>query len=263
MAAETKTSEAGASAAPLPLTEGDMHEFIECARYGELEDVESYVADGADVNFQGHGGSTALHKAAANGHVEVVRFLASKGAKLLPNESASTPLHWAAMNGQGDTVKLLLELYDDSVDVLAKNSFGRSAMTEALSRGHEDVARQILMHKSADVPPSSAAAAGGAGGPSAGVGEGSGDGDGDGFVEEETDDEVGEEGEGTAAPAGGEASAEAAGAGAGAASGGAGSGSAAAAAGAPGSEPASATTSASEGSGAAAGGAAAVAPSTA
>lgn len=258
MAAETKTPEAGAAAAPVPLTEGDMHEFIECARYGELEDVESYVADGADVNFKGHGGSTALHKAAANGHVEVVRFLASKGAKLLTNESASTPLHWAAMNGQGDTVKLLLELYDDSVDVLAKNSFGRSAMTEALSRGHEDVARQILMHKSADVPPSSLVAAGGAGGPSAGAEEGSGDGD--GFVEEETDDEVGEEGEGTAAPAGSEASAEAAGAGAGAAAGGAGSGSASAA-GAPGSEPA--PTAASEDSDAAAGGAAAAAPSTA
>lgn len=174
------------SSAPT-FTEEDLLAFHDCARYGELEDVALCLSEKVPVDWQDEKGSTALHKAAANGHAAVIKLLASHGAKFLPNESKSTPLHWAAMNGEKDAVAALLEAYDDSVDVLAKNDSGRSAMTEALTRGHEEVARILLAHKSGEQVAASGAgaAAGGAGA------EGEG-----GPEEEETDEEVDDDGEG-------------------------------------------------------------------
>ena len=39
-------------------------ELLECARYGELEEVVALVAAGADVNAADEAGSTALHNGA-------------------------------------------------------------------------------------------------------------------------------------------------------------------------------------------------------
>jgi hypothetical protein len=184
-------AEAAPPAASAVFTEEDQSEFIECARYGETADVELFLKDGIDVNITDGAGSTALHKAAANGHVDTVKLLAGHGAKFSTNGSGNTPLHWAALNGQKETVELLLELYDDVIeDVLAKNAFGRSAMTEALNRGHEEIARMILSHKSV--------APGGAKGGGAAAGAGGDEGDEDGPVEEETDEEVEEDDEAAA-----------------------------------------------------------------
>lgn len=44
-------------------------EILECSRYGEDEDLHSYLVGGGDANAHDEGGTTALHKAAANGHV--------------------------------------------------------------------------------------------------------------------------------------------------------------------------------------------------
>lgn len=37
-------------------------EILECARYGEEEELREYLAAGADVNYIDEGGNTALHK---------------------------------------------------------------------------------------------------------------------------------------------------------------------------------------------------------
>lgn len=47
---------------------------------------------GADVDFAATGGSTALHMACANGHIDAVRILLSRRAVHVPNESGNTPL---------------------------------------------------------------------------------------------------------------------------------------------------------------------------
>jgi hypothetical protein len=54
--------------AAAPITEEDNLELLECARYGETEDLLALLDAGADVNFRDAGGNTALHKACANGH---------------------------------------------------------------------------------------------------------------------------------------------------------------------------------------------------
>jgi ankyrin repeat protein len=55
---------------------------------------------------------------------------------------------WAALNQQLEAVRVLLEQYPDQ-DVLAKNTAGRSALTEAFSTGNMEVVNLLLQHPSA------------------------------------------------------------------------------------------------------------------
>ena len=74
------------------------------------------------------GGTTAMHKAAANAEIQCMQILKSYGAKLTKNKNGNTPVHWAAQNGKLEALKFLIENYDD-VDVLDKNDFGVSALS--------------------------------------------------------------------------------------------------------------------------------------
>lgn len=68
------------------------------------------------------------------------------GANHAPNNSGNTPLHWASSAGHTKTVKLLLSKFKD-IDVLQKNKFGKSALTEgfagaaATSKDDDDTAK--------------------------------------------------------------------------------------------------------------------------
>ena len=132
-------------------TPDDCAELLECARYGEDDDLDLMkvlLAKGVPVDHADDGGNTALHKASANGHVDIVRFLAGIGASHKPNSSGNYPLHWAVQQGQVGAAKVLLELFAD-VDVLAKNSFGRSVNTEAFEKGDAQLVELVLQHPSA------------------------------------------------------------------------------------------------------------------
>lgn len=125
-------------------------ELLECSRYGDI-DVVRVILDCfptlQDITTD-DSKSTALHKACANGHASTAQLLMDRGAKFGPNESGNTPLHWAASNGHADVVKLLLEHYKE-IDVLEKNDFGRSSLTEGFGSKSTDTARLLLEHDSA------------------------------------------------------------------------------------------------------------------
>jgi ankyrin repeat protein len=110
------TAVAGAAAPGGELAE----ELADCARYGEEEEVKQLIATAAAssdiaavvdlVNTPASSGNTALHMAAANGHVEICACLLEAGAATdTKNGSGNTPLHWAALNGHLAAVSLLLE----------------------------------------------------------------------------------------------------------------------------------------------------------
>jgi len=148
-----------------------QEEWILAARYGDLDVMHALMqgcpmfASHRDTVIDGscqdkedaNDGNTALHMAAANGHVAVVQVLLdlllgdkTKAAtySLKPNHSGNTPLHWAAANGHDTVVELLLQRVKD-VDVLQKNSFGRSALTEGFSSQNTNVVKHLLEHDSA------------------------------------------------------------------------------------------------------------------
>ncbi|OQR82320.1 ankyrin repeat protein [Achlya hypogyna] len=80
------------------------------ARHGQLELVHLLLRyNDIDVDKGSRDGTTPLHEAAKNGHLEVCQALISAGADMnARNKDGSTPLHKAAKNGHLDVVKELL-----------------------------------------------------------------------------------------------------------------------------------------------------------
>ena len=147
--------------------------MLECARYGETEDLAALLDLGADVNHaRAVDGATALHMACANGHCDAAALLLARGARHVANAAGNSPLHWACLNGHAAAAELLLaRARSGEVDVYAMNSQGRSAFTVAIGAGHEALARSLLLHASAE-PPASFAGGSGSGAASGSGAEG-------------------------------------------------------------------------------------------
>ena len=109
------------------------------AVFGHL-DVVGYLADrGADLNTSATNGSgyNALTGAVASGHTEIVKWLLQNGAN--PNHrygAGYSPLLSAAANGHLEIVKLLLA---HGADPHATTNDGKSALELATERNHPTV----------------------------------------------------------------------------------------------------------------------------
>lgn len=126
------------------------NEVLECARYGDADDLRALLHAGANVNHRDAGGNTAVHKASANGEVSCLQVLKDFGAEYSANAEGNLPTHWAAQNAKVDALRFLIETYGDKVDVLAQNRFGRSSLTEAFQSQNEAVIELCLSHPSAN-----------------------------------------------------------------------------------------------------------------
>ncbi|GMH66038.1 hypothetical protein TL16_g04342 [Triparma laevis f. inornata] len=134
-----------------PTLEAAHMELLECARYGDNDDLASLLSHpSTNVNFKNpQSGATALHQACANGHeVCCSHILAQPDVLHLSNDSGNTPLHWASTNGHKKVVSLLLKRFPD-IDVLEKNSFGKSSLTEGFTSENTELIGSLLEHDSA------------------------------------------------------------------------------------------------------------------
>ena len=107
--------------------------------------VEKLLTLGKDIDFinaTNKQKETALHKAAANGHKDVVPRLLEKGASPdLQNKVGETALHLAALYGHKDVVQLLLQ-NEASKDL--KDQEGYTALIYAALGGHREIAKLLL-----------------------------------------------------------------------------------------------------------------------
>lgn len=86
---------------------------------------------------------TALHKAAARGHRDVVQLLLEKGASTkVMNTSDETPLHLAASLGHNSIVELLLT---KGASIEAVTNMENTPLHLAASRGHTSTVELLLM----------------------------------------------------------------------------------------------------------------------
>ncbi|KAF7854142.1 uncharacterized protein EAF02_011760 [Botrytis sinoallii] len=93
--------------------------------------------------------TTAMHYAAANGHIEIVRILIEAGANASisqPDDDYNTPLDLAARKGHKEVLKFLLE---NGADING-NSVGANALHTAARAGMKDMV-QFLLNAGAQV----------------------------------------------------------------------------------------------------------------
>jgi len=122
---------------------------IQCARYGELDELKECLMNGETLYCQDDHGNTALHMACANGIIDMVHYilevLRNDSERLVflnkTNENGSTALHWAALNGHDQIVKLLINA---GVNVSLEDRQGKSAYYYAEQHHHEAVIDVLL-----------------------------------------------------------------------------------------------------------------------
>jgi ankyrin repeat protein len=102
--------------------------------------------DGVDPNVQEKNRWTALHFTASNSHVEIVRILL-RHDHINPNVEDSggwTPLHFASSEGHVEVVRMLLR--HDRTDANVQEEGGQTALHLAASRGRVEVVQMLLQH---------------------------------------------------------------------------------------------------------------------
>ncbi|AET37902.1 Yar1p Ecym_2150 [Eremothecium cymbalariae DBVPG len=138
----------------LPLDPEDQESVVLDARAGDLEGLKEIftqvihpklLVSCRDPTTK----STPLHMAAANGHLDVVKYLLSLVQPSyqaewvnMQNETGNTALHWASLNGNLDIVKLLCEEY--KANPFIRNNFDHDAIFEAEKSGKEEVETYYL-----------------------------------------------------------------------------------------------------------------------
>lgn len=99
------------SISPIPEDDAELHlpELVYWASLGELAEVEKSLANGTDVNTADEEGYSALHAAAENGYLDVVKLLVANGANV-QHKTQYTALELAEMAGNDDVVAYLKNL---------------------------------------------------------------------------------------------------------------------------------------------------------
>ena len=140
---------AAAAAAVDPSAAPDV-QWFQAAKVGDLGSLKRlHAADAALLGKAGRGiGHTALHWAAAAGHLACSTWLLEQGTPVdVRNAGESTPLHSAAGSGQLEVVQ---ELLRRGADAKAQDDSGVTPDDLAQSRGHATVAEAVRGGGSSD-----------------------------------------------------------------------------------------------------------------
>ncbi|XP_009580505.1 PREDICTED: ankyrin-1-like [Fulmarus glacialis] len=106
-----------------------------------LSELEKTLKDN-DINALNSSSETLLHVAAANGHLTIMEYLISKGAKIdVKDKKGRTALHRAAEKGHRDAVKVLLQCgaYMYSLDME-----GKTPLHLAAQDNHSHILKMLL-----------------------------------------------------------------------------------------------------------------------
>ena len=84
---------------------------------------------------------SALHYAAENGHLELIKLLVQTGEDVnIADNDGETALHWAALNNHMEAAKLLFNL---GIDANKTNNLGWSAYQWAKLRNHTEMMKLL------------------------------------------------------------------------------------------------------------------------
>jgi uncharacterized protein len=97
------------SFSPIPNNDEELYlpELVYAASLGDIEQVEQLLSQGIDANQMDEDGYSALHAAAENDHLEIVKLLVSQGADV-HYKAQYTALELAEMAGNKQVVAYLI-----------------------------------------------------------------------------------------------------------------------------------------------------------
>jgi ankyrin repeat protein/Flp pilus assembly protein TadD len=115
------------------------------AAQGHLDEVRYWVARGADVNARDDKGITPLHRGAVGGHLDVVQYLVAQGANVkVKGSDGSTVLHSTVLlKGNLDVVQYLVA---HGADVNARDKEGSMPLYNAALAGSLAVVQYLATH---------------------------------------------------------------------------------------------------------------------
>ena len=131
-------------------------DFFESVQNGKIKKVKKMLEIGTCidtniiVNYKDPAdGSSPLHKASENGHLEIVKILIQNGAIVnATNKCEYTPLNIAAENGHLEVVKILLI---NGADTKIGNQFKWIPLHCAAIKGHINVVKYLAKSDDEDV----------------------------------------------------------------------------------------------------------------
>lgn len=135
------------------LTQEEQDNVIYDARFGDLGSLTEIFSTEVEPSVlrdikDGYSKSTPFHMAAANGHLEVLKYLISllqeedvPSVLNTQNDSGNTALHWAVLNGHLDVVQLLC---DNNADPFIRNKSDHDVFFEAGNNDQEKVEDYLL-----------------------------------------------------------------------------------------------------------------------
>ncbi|KAK0738636.1 ankyrin repeat-containing domain protein [Schizothecium vesticola] len=129
---------------------GGWTPLMQASFEGHIDAVKTLLEGGANVNYRRKNGITALWLASQEGQTAVVEYLLGKGAdySLGLEQSHTLPIHKAAANGHLEVMKKLHEAGSplDSAKVGEDGEAGATAMTLACEGGFDDIVGYLLDH---------------------------------------------------------------------------------------------------------------------
>jgi hypothetical protein len=130
-------------------SQSDTELFIEAVRKGDAPAVKRMLDESADPNTTMRSGASVLQVACSEGHIEIVKVLLDKGAKLnyQCETLRSTALMDAVVFEREEIVRLLLS---KGADVTIKDSHGYTALDLAKQKREQVELGQRLGHAALD-----------------------------------------------------------------------------------------------------------------
>ena len=118
------------------------HDFFNACKRGDVNKVSNDLRAGADPNIFDTTLTSALHVAAINGHIDVMRLLVSSGARLDSRDrNMVTPLLACLKKGLLEPVKALIEM---GAEKFVSDRMQRSSAFFAAFSGHIELAKLFI-----------------------------------------------------------------------------------------------------------------------
>ena len=123
--------------------------LLDAAEAGDVDEINSLLGQGVDVNCTDDNGCTSLLIASQNGHVGAVEVLIkAKAAVNQAKNNGATPLFIASQNGHVGAMKVLIKA---KAAVDQANNNGATPLYIASHKGHVEAMKVLMVEDDAEI----------------------------------------------------------------------------------------------------------------